>query len=585
MSTLQLATITLLLGWLAASASAQNSDQSMVDDWSSHHVIFSDPGTVQDAMMNGRRAQWERIVNDPRYRMQQLRRGHPIAGQTAVPTAGLPLAQEVAAAKSNVSKETANGGRWDVPLGGPISDADGQTDPFPAKYSFNALVAPCTDYVVFPIFAAGTTGQANILGVKDLYTACEGPEGGPTVVFAYLVGPGTIQTSPVISLDGKKVAFVETSTAGSIFHILTLDPDGNIDCPSVCNGLDYSQPRRPCGLVIGGVEQTSPCTGYTNSAIDVRITLRDLHQTTRSSPYVDYDSDIAYVGDDDGVLHKIIGVFRGAAPTEEVTTNWPATVSGGSKISSPVVDPTTGNIFVGGNNGNIYCKTSTGVACTPNGQISVGSTTLTAPVLDVSRRWLYAAAPEVVQVNMNLATSSLREVSNVDGTRWVGALNDAYYDITPVSGRTPYMYFCGDDDNLYRVGFDQTSTPPMQMNLTTTGTLAIKNKGECQAIIDAANPNNNTERLLFVTEAGNLTPCMGNGSDSCIYSILLPATGAMPTAANVTRFRLLGPFFDDDHMPSNLVLDTVVPNASNIYFGTNTTTRPTGTQLTQAGLD
>jgi hypothetical protein len=50
----------------------------VVDDWSHHHLIFSNPGTEEEAIKNGRHDAWLRIVNDPRYIMQQLKR-HSLA--------------------------------------------------------------------------------------------------------------------------------------------------------------------------------------------------------------------------------------------------------------------------------------------------------------------------------------------------------------------------------------------------------------------------------------------------------------------------------------------------------------------------
>ena len=44
------------------------------DDWSHHHLIFSNPGTFADAMKNGTFLEWYKTVNDPRFQMQQMKR-------------------------------------------------------------------------------------------------------------------------------------------------------------------------------------------------------------------------------------------------------------------------------------------------------------------------------------------------------------------------------------------------------------------------------------------------------------------------------------------------------------------------------
>ena len=43
-------------------------------DWSHHHLVFSNPGTEEDAIANGTHDRWLSIVNDPRYIIQRLKR-------------------------------------------------------------------------------------------------------------------------------------------------------------------------------------------------------------------------------------------------------------------------------------------------------------------------------------------------------------------------------------------------------------------------------------------------------------------------------------------------------------------------------
>jgi hypothetical protein len=46
----------------------------MPEDWTHHHVVFSNPGTAAEALAQGRYEQWSKIVNDPRYILQQMKR-------------------------------------------------------------------------------------------------------------------------------------------------------------------------------------------------------------------------------------------------------------------------------------------------------------------------------------------------------------------------------------------------------------------------------------------------------------------------------------------------------------------------------
>lgn len=72
MSRLHLASAALLMGRLT-SALAQSPNRGIFDDWTHHHVIFSTPGTEEDAIRNGKHEQRLRIVSDPRYRMHWYR--------------------------------------------------------------------------------------------------------------------------------------------------------------------------------------------------------------------------------------------------------------------------------------------------------------------------------------------------------------------------------------------------------------------------------------------------------------------------------------------------------------------------------
>ncbi len=54
------------------------------DDWSHHHVMFSNPGTEQDAIQSGHYAEWQKSVKEPRYVLQQMKRNLPVQGPSAV---------------------------------------------------------------------------------------------------------------------------------------------------------------------------------------------------------------------------------------------------------------------------------------------------------------------------------------------------------------------------------------------------------------------------------------------------------------------------------------------------------------------
>ena len=74
------------------------------DDWTHHHIVFSNPGAEDEAIKNGTHDRWLRIVNDPRYILQQLHRGQPAQGPAAAAVAGLE-GQGTAPSPSQISTQ------------------------------------------------------------------------------------------------------------------------------------------------------------------------------------------------------------------------------------------------------------------------------------------------------------------------------------------------------------------------------------------------------------------------------------------------------------------------------------------------
>ncbi|PYO34388.1 MAG: hypothetical protein DMD86_08700 [Candidatus Rokuibacteriota bacterium] len=305
------------------------------DDWTHRHVLFPD-SLFPDV--------GEAVQRDPRYWLQQARR----KGEAPVSPAWfreIPLRGDRSKKKRKVD--------WSVSLGKPVA-----AGMYPAKFTFNVNAAPsCSDdYVVFALNGAGSSSQANVVGLTNLYTNpggtgfCLGT--GPTFPWAYNVGSGPIRTSPVLSLDGTKVAFVEHKNP-PVFHVLTPDLSGNAGCPSAtpCNGTDATHPAVP---------------GTRNSALDVKISYGATGDSS-SPPWVDYVDDVAYVGADDGKLYKITGVFLGA-PTL-AGAPWPLTVSTTGKVlTGPVLDSVTNRIFIGDSRGVLrFVRLSASDQCTGPG--------------------------------------------------------------------------------------------------------------------------------------------------------------------------------------------------------------------------
>src|ERR1700681_269015 len=237
---------------------------------------------------------------------------------------------------------------------------------FPAKYLFEVGAQNCnTDYVVFGLTVTSGT-QANLVGINNLYTGATSPcnSGSPWVSFAYNTVTqtgGQIRTSPALSTDGTKLAFVESTAGASYFHVLVL-PNPIPTPPSQAGTL--LSPQTP-----------TTCTTPTTVGCMTTLTIETTATNSNSSPWVDYNTDTAYVGADNGLLYKITPVFGGGQPVlVNDPSNWPVTVSTQTIkiLTAPVVDDTAGLIFLGDGEGYLYSVKLTGPGKTYAARQTIG---------------------------------------------------------------------------------------------------------------------------------------------------------------------------------------------------------------------
>ena len=375
---------------VAPSASAlSKSSKGVPWDWTQHHVIFSHPGTSQEALERGHYERWLEITNNPRYILQQRKR----SGAGAALAASAPEAEDrPAEASSEDEGETAEAappmteadfpggvlprglahaltpprapeGRGLVsfpPPSGPPrlrppglanrlhkdwSETEGSNGTsglgnYPA--TFTGTASPCTtDYAVFNAGLAGSTTQASIVAFDELYTSCTG---GPAVYWALNTG-GTIATSLVLSFDGTQVAFVQNNSGVANLVVLKWAAGGTVASPAT---LTSNSSYPSC---------TAPCM--------ISLPLSGSPSDTYSSLFYDYSTDSGYVGDDAGKLHKFTHVFNGSATVHpaEATTSWPVTLntSTDAALGSPIYDANSGMLFIGDYLANISSSCQPGI--------------------------------------------------------------------------------------------------------------------------------------------------------------------------------------------------------------------------------
>jgi hypothetical protein len=291
---------------------------------------------------------------------------------------------------------------------------------------------------------------------------------------------------------------------------------------------------------------------------------------TRSSPFVNYSDDIAYVGDDTGKLHKFTPVFNGT-PAEVTTGGWPFTVASGVILTGPVYDGgASGNIFVGGSNGNLYCiVASTAKACSA-ASIAVGTgPILDAPIVDSTNQTVFAGANNASNAILSQATTALgSQVNATMGSKGTDLYNGAFDNAYFTSVGTGHMYFCGNltsaaTPTLLRVTFNSSGVMSSTHDSNSFQLVLSGQTGtgvDCTPLTEVYNISQGNDYLLLgVKGHGAPTPCNGT---TCLMSFVI--TSSFPTSTNATTTSNLG----TDGM-SGFIIDNVsaTVGASEIYFG------------------
>lgn len=584
--------------FVVATAVPAMAQSGVVSDWSNHQVKFMNPGSETDAAEKGQDDVWKHFVNQPRYRVQQIKRSAEWANRFAEFDTSFVESEEQRDSDLRVlgRHDRKNGMKRDWAVSIAPSGYGVATAMFPAEYGASYTTASCNDYVVFPVNKAGAntgTKQANLVAFDSLYkTTCSGTV--PTVKFAYYISTGTVSTSPAISESGAKLAFVVSIASGSTFDVLTLDTTGK------GNGTAYNSPAVP---------------GTGNNAKLTSLKLNGNRSVTYSSPFVDYDDDLVYVGDDSGYLHKITCVFNAISstctPAEVTTGGWPFQVvkSGSTTLSAPIYDPTSGNIYVGAGSGYVYCvslNSTAPKACT-TGSVGVANGSASDAIVDApivvsngTSSWVFSqgtggtafgtgANGYVMQVPTSASSGFGTPVYsivgiNADGVLHSGDFDNNYYSATAGGYSNAHVYFCGfanyagyGEPTLYQIGFNANG---IMKSTSVQGPQLIQDNvndtDECTPLTEVYN---GTTDYLFLGANDKAQPS-GCANEGCVMSFNLGATFGT-SLAPIATFPLGG---TAANAASGIVIDNVsaTKGASQIYFGNME--NGDATQASQAGL-
>jgi hypothetical protein len=379
--------------------------QGRFHDWTTRHAIYPRVGTLGAlrAVQDDPRAQFQwREIEDQQRLTGEFRGPRPWP---------LPRPPRPRQLPSGIHRD------WSINLG----TAGTAVAMYPAKFTFDVTATPscANDFVVFPVAATGSATQPNLVAFNQLYSGTAGANGicnrtavagkdtgvAATVLWSYniqgITGGAAVPTSPVLSLDGSRVAFVE-SIAGSAahFHVLAWkSADGQ-----VANLQNALSPK-----TITTFSANAPAAG-SGAATDLTLgTASD----TISSPFIDYGRDLAYVANDKGVVFRIKNVFctisaacsGGTPPAPSLDTTWGTSgaltiggtcVTTSSQLTGPVFDSGTQNVYVGCADGKLYRITQAGTVTSLAVGDGVGSKTfgaiVDAPVVDGVNGFVYVTS-------------------------------------------------------------------------------------------------------------------------------------------------------------------------------------------------
>jgi hypothetical protein len=593
------------------------------EDWSTHHVRFSQPEPGSDAEYQ--------VQKDPRFWLQGIRQeGTKSGGAFVLRKLALP----------HPKPELKNDWAQSIGAGGKVFAGQ-----YPAKFSLNpntnVTAANCTsDYAIYNTGLAGSTTQASIIGYSNLYPGtCTGTV--PGVAWAYntsgLTPAGAIETSVTLSSDGKQIAFVTSGTTANLVLLKlptanatgrTITPVTTASASTTVTAASGSFSQTDVGArVTGGSgnipagdtiaafvssSQVTLATAATGTNTSLTIAAETLAapgvaplQTSAanyaactgpcsfsfslgaadavSAPYYDFGSDSIFVGTTTGVLRKYNPVFNG---TPAFVTS--ITVSTGAQaLTSPVYDASHSLVLVGDahasgatNDGAFHTVNSTLTTVTSSTLgICHGAGYVDAPLVDPTAGRAYIACGDDQGGGACTAdTTCMRQFSYValsgagigaqigasttDTVVYSGAFDNTYLNSNNATP-TGNLYICGNaggPPTLFRVPITTNTMGTVVTVNTLSASSPATNTNACGPVTEFFNSTTAVD-WLFVGETltGNKTGCTTAG---CVYSF--NATSAIPANTNATAG------FASTGGSSGIIIDNigsdVTDQIANIYF-------------------
>jgi len=439
----------------------------------------------------------------------------------------------------------------------------------------------------------GVTTSHRTTGIVSTFTITSAGSGYSTAS-----GAATTATSG----SGKNFTINILTVGGFPAHFHVLAPnagDGQ-------NGSNLQSVLSPATITVFSL--TNPAAG-SGAATDLALGSSSAGTDTLSSPFVDYTTDKAYVGNDVGVLYRIKDVFCTSnnpdcsgvtKPAPSLDTTWgtggAVTVCSGT-LTAPILDFVTLNVFVGCSDGKLYGFNSSG-APLAHSPLTVGDGSalggiVDPPIVDGVDGFVYAVSGSngsnavLVQASTNLSTHTTMPVgADSIFNLHEPAFNNTFYTSPTTTGAMIYVAAyntAGNQIYLYAYCFNSTSgvlancpgvspAGPQSVSLNTANGSQL----EYAPLTEYYNTSTSTD-WLFVSVLQNRSPNIG------LFNI-----NSFPSTATLAASTQEG------SGATGMVIDnsSASGQASNIYFGALSTTASCGAggtggcavKLTQAGF-
>ncbi len=382
----------------------------VADDWSHHHLVFSNPGTYERTSKNAAAySKWLTIRYDKRFILQQTKRH---ADATAVNPRELPAGgSESVLPVGNVNsvrppigdflqmfgegrgrpkplprpkpkpKSSPLKGDWSVPM----STGTVQPNAYPAKWGQSLTASSCFfDFLAYPTGVAGSPSSASIVAFNNLYNpSCNETGAVPATYWAFDTG-GTISTSPTVTMDeSTQLAFVQVS--GSSASLVIMKPYFVVQA-TVTDGLfDIT-------ITSGTITSADVGKAVFGGGMDIGTTIKAVNGSTVTLSKLVQDT---YTADNlvivqPGTLGAPFSLTSQASGDAYHTCTAPCMLalplSGGDTFSAPFYDYNDDVMYVGDDSGNLHMFThvfnGSPSEVTSSWPVNLGSNSLTSPVYD-----------------------------------------------------------------------------------------------------------------------------------------------------------------------------------------------------------